>query len=85
MFDDLYPITEMNGDSTDYSFRQSAEFSRRIVNHFNLIRRDSTALQLRWFGARFLDAHDAVDHDFRVLDDVQRAPLRLDEHGVHAE
>jgi hypothetical protein len=32
-----------------------------------------------------LDTHDAVNHGFRVLNDVQRAPLWFDEHCVHAE
>lgn len=85
MFDDLYPFIEMSGDAADDSFRQSAQFSRRVIDQLNLIRPNPAALELRRIRTRLIHAYDAVDHGFRAFDDVQRSPVLLDEHGVHAE
>lgn len=85
MFDDLNLLAEMTGDAADDSFCQPAQLSRRVVDQLDLIRPDSAALELRWFRARLIHAYDTVNHGFRVLDDVQCSPSRLDEHGVHAE
>ncbi len=80
---DAFP--KVFSQTQSHAHRESAHSPLRIVRHNDLVNIDATRHQIRRRVPPFLLPRPDVRNLFGVLDNIQAAPLRLDQMRVHPQ